>query len=244
MQAFGISDQGRVRRQNQDRFLVRQLPDGSVLLAVADGLGGAAAGDVAAQTVVDALTRLEPSDGPPEWLLALAVKTAENDIQKKILSDPKLAGMGSTATIVWVQNNFAVYAHIGDSRLYLWRNSVLSRITTDHTFLQDFLDDGSLTPEQARTHPFRNILDKCVGCDGSEPDTGSITLHEDDVLLLCTDGLFKELREADISVALASGATPQETATTLLNQALAAGGRDNITVVVMRLAAAELIQQF
>lgn len=144
--------------------------------------------------------------------------------------------MGSTATIVWVQNNFAVYAHIGDSRLYLWRNSVLSRITTDHTFLQDFLDDGSLTPEQARTHPFRNILDKCVGCDGSEPDTGSIALREGDALLLCTDGLFKELHEVAIAAVMALGATPQKTATTLLNQALAAGGRDNITVIVMQSA--------
>ncbi|KHK00356.1 PP2C family protein-serine/threonine phosphatase [Desulfovibrio sp. TomC] len=235
MQAFGASDQGRVRRQNQDRFLVRQLPDGSMLLAVADGLGGQAGGDVAAQAVVDALVRLEPGDGPPEWLLALAVETAATDIQEKTLADPKLAGMGSTATVVWVQNNFAVYAHIGDSRLYLWRNGVLSRITTDHTFLQDFLDDGSLTPEQIKDHPFRNILDKCVGCDGSEPDTGSLALHEGDALLLCTDGLFKELHEADIAAIMASGATPQETATTLLNQALAAGGRDNITVVMLRL---------
>lgn len=236
MHVFGASNQGRVRRQNQDRFLVRQLLDGSILLAVADGLGGAAAGDVAAQTVVDALTCLEPSGGPPEWLLALAVETTENDIQEKTLSDPKLAGMGSTATIVWVRNRFAVYAHIGDSRFYLWRNGVLSRITTDHTFLQDFLGDGSLTPEQARTHPFRNILDKCVGCGGSEPDTGSIALREGDALLLCTDGLFKELHEADIAAVMALGATPQETATSLLNQALAAGGRDNVTVVVLRLA--------
>ncbi len=214
--------------------MVRQLPDGTMLLAVADGLGGQAGGDVAAQAVVDALARLEPSGGPPEWLLTLAVETAEHDIREKTLADSRLEGMGSTATVAWVQNGFAVYAHIGDSRLYLWHNGVLSRITTDHTFLQDLLDDGSLTPEQARSHPLRNILDKCVGCEESEPDTGSIVLCEGDALLLCTDGLFKELTEEDIATVLASDETPQRTVTTLIDQALAAGGRDNITAVVLR----------
>lgn len=234
MQAFGASDQGRVRRQNQDRFLVKEFPDGSMLLAVADGLGGQAGGDVAAQAVVDALARLEPGGGPPEWLLALAVETAEDDIREKTLADPRLEGMGSTATVAWIQNGFAVYAHIGDSRLYLWRNGNLSRITFDHTFLQTFLDDGSLTPEQARNHPFRNMLDKCVGCGESAPDTGSFPVRENDALLLCTDGLFKELTEEDIATVMASGGTPQQAVTRLINQALAAGGRDNITVVVVR----------
>ncbi|EHJ45923.1 protein serine/threonine phosphatase (plasmid) [Solidesulfovibrio carbinoliphilus subsp. oakridgensis] len=234
MQAFGASDQGRVRRQNQDRFLVKEFPDGSMLLAVADGLGGQAGGDVAAQAVVDALARLEPDGGSSECLLALAVETAEHVIREKTLIDPRLEGMGSTATVAWVQDGFAVYAHLGDSRLYLWRKDILSQITTDHTFLQDFLDDGSITPEQAKTHPFRNILEKCVGCAGSEPDTGSIVLHEGDTLILCTDGLFKELQEADIATVMASNGTTQQMATTLLNQALAAGGRDNTTVIVMQ----------
>lgn len=230
------TDAGLKRSRNEDRHLIRETGENSILLAVADGMGGEARGDVAAQTVIDVLTDLAGREDVAAESLRAAVDTANEQLLRMVAKEPELEGMGTTATIVLVKEMVAHVAHVGDSRLYLFRDGALEQMTSDHAFLQTFLDDGSMTPEEVSKHPFRNILDQCVGCPACAPDFKEFPVLPGDILLLTSDGLHKELDDRQIAQLLGSDAPLQSRVAGLVDAALGVGGRDNITAVAAAFA--------
>ncbi|MFO8031861.1 MAG: protein phosphatase 2C domain-containing protein [Desulfohalobiaceae bacterium] len=182
--------------------------------------------------LINALQTPIASKARNEHDLAQLLLQAGSSIRRKAEAEPELEGMGTTGTIALICRATLFWAHVGDSRLYLARQERLMQISRDHTFIQDLLDDGTLSHEKAREHPLRNMLDQCVGCGSLQPDSGRISLQARDKLLLCSDGLTLHVLEQEIQNSLQSESARQ-TAEDLLNLALQAGGRDNITVLVV-----------
>lgn len=234
VEVFAATDIGPKRKRNEDRSLVRHLDGGGLLAAVADGMGGAAGGDVAAQISMDVLGALDLSGEAVADLLADALKAAGRAIVKRAAKTPALEGMGTTTTAVVVRGSTAYWVHVGDSRLYHLRGGILRQVSVDHSFLQTFLDDGSMTPEEVEKHPFRHVLDQCVGCSECSPDAGILELLPGDVLLLTTDGLHKVLSDKAIIDCLRPQLPLEAGVTKLIAAALAGGGTDNVTVVALR----------
>ncbi|MFW5735192.1 MAG: PP2C family protein-serine/threonine phosphatase [Oceanidesulfovibrio sp.] len=237
MRYTAASHVGEVRAVNEDRYLVRELDEGrALLLAVSDGMGGEAAGDLAAETVVDYMEDVEAWRlGDPD-MLAGHVREVNELIHKLVQDNPDLAGMGATLTAAHVSNTHAAWVHVGDSRLYLLRAGELSRITRDQRFIQEFIDTGEITEEQARHHPLRSMLDQSVGSPEVEPATGAFDLLAGDVLLICSDGLHDMVSEQEIAKRLAALQTDspdlEGCAHGLVEAARNAGGQDNITLVL------------
>lgn len=222
------------RSRNEDRYLIKPLPrNQAILLAVADGMGGEAGGDISAQIVVDALKDYQIASGISAQNLTDILVNAGKKIIRRAEAETELDGMGTTATVAVVQNGRVFWSHVGDSRLYLFRNDRLTQITRDHTFLQELVDDGTLSQFDADRHPLRNMLDQCVGCSHLVPDSGTFRLKPDDILLLCSDGLTRHVPENKIKTILQKhdiSSVPEQ----LVRMALEAGGQDNVTVVVMK----------
>lgn len=228
--AFGVTHVGHKRKRNEDRFIIRILDGGGALLGVSDGMGGEAGGDKAAEMTIQVLDAYDFGPKPQSRDMAAALHQAERRIQDFKRGKPDLKGMGATATVALAAGGKAFWAHSGDSRLYLLRGGELTQITKDHTFVQDLIEDGTLTLEQAKAHPLRNMLDQCVGCGSLDPDEGEIELEPGDRLLICSDGLNKHLPDETIREVLGRGGV-RDAADELVRLALDAGGRDNITVV-------------
>jgi protein phosphatase len=220
---------GLVREHNEDAGFA-----GPYLQLVADGVGGAAAGEVASATttyVVTALAMGRPDvDGPT--LLAEAVATAHRELQRGTEADDRRQGMATTLTAVLVRDDRVTLVHVGDSRAYLLRGGELARLSTDQTLVQLLVDRGDLRPDQVATHPFRNVVLRSVnGDEPVEPALEELDLTVGDRVLLCSDGLTDFVPEAEIVGALGS-VDPDEAAASLVDLALAAGGRDNVTCLV------------
>jgi len=227
------SHTGHKRKTNQDRFLVREIQDSQrVLLAVADGMGGEAGGDIAAQMVIDDLDTVPTGPGGFEHDLNQILLKTNEKIRQRTKEIPVLEGMGTTATVVVVGKDTAYWSHVGDSRLYHFHTGTLTQITTDHTFVQDLVADGSLSQEEADRHPLRNVLDQCVGCGSLKSESGQFKIMTGDRLLLCSDGLIKHVSDDSMKTVLEQG-NARQAVQELLDQALNAGGKDNVTVVVM-----------
>ncbi|MBK9179852.1 MAG: Stp1/IreP family PP2C-type Ser/Thr phosphatase [Acidimicrobiales bacterium] len=225
---------GRVRAVNQDGALTAER-----LFAVADGMGGHAAGEVASQTALQVLAA--GFDEPTAGRFLDGVEAANRAVYEKALADPELAGMGTTLVAVALVDGAGgagphlVLANIGDSRAYLLeRDGSLGRLTVDHSLVEEMVHDGRLTADEARVHPHRNILTRALGIDPDVPiDVWELTAHTGDRYLLCSDGLFNELDDDRIAATLRRLAEPTEAADELVRLANAAGGRDNITAVVV-----------
>lgn len=235
----GRSDVGRRRQVNEDSLLVRPP-----VFAVADGMGGHAAGDRASAAVVDRLGALkaEPSTGYLEiGRLDAALHAAADDIDDLAAHIPVGAGTtvtGAVLALVDDEPTFIVF-NIGDSRVYLWDENEFRRVTTDHSVVQEMVDAGLLRAEDAENHPESNVITRAVGFrEAPRPDLSRLPLRPGMRLLLCSDGLTKEVADADIRRHLAAGRSAAETADELMDAALAAGGRDNVTVVVIDVMAA------
>jgi PPM family protein phosphatase len=227
---WGKSHIGYRRKNNEDRFLIQELSH-IVILAVADGLGGGVGGEIAAQHVIDAFRNTEFSKDHLEKDLGDALSEAEKQISHNVKRTPDLYGMGSTVTTAAVYQNKVAWIHVGDSRMYLLHDNKIKQITRDHTFLQDLIDDGTLTPQQAKVHALKDMLDQCVGSEEVEPDQGVFTVEKNDRLMICSDGLTKHLSDLQIESILTI--TPiQEAGRQLIREALRMGGTDNITVIV------------
>lgn len=227
-----ISDVGRVRKDNQDSGYV-----GPWLLAVCDGVGGAARGDIASSTAVRSLQRLDqpPSDDPNHDLLARvagALHRAHDRIGELVDEDPALDGTSTTATVALFDGSRIGVGHIGDSRGYLFRDGELTQLTSDHTFVQSLIDDGRITEAEARVHPHRNLILKAIdGVHEAEPDLFVIELAAGDRLLLCSDGASGVLDSGRLADILSTG-SPEYAAVELVRASLEAGSTDNVTCVV------------
>lgn len=226
-----LTDTGRARRANEDHFLVR-----APLFVVADGMGGAQAGEVAsrlaAETFADGL-----GDGDSlERRLAARVEDANRRIHRRAREDRARAGMGTTLTAVYVDDEELVVAHVGDSRAYLWRDGELTRLTRDHSLVDELVRRGKLTEEEAAEHPQRSIITRALGPEPDvEVDTRTYRGRDGDVLLLCSDGLTSMISEDDVAALLRDATDLDAAARALVDAANDAGGRDNITVVLARL---------
>ncbi len=230
---FAATHIGRVRKANEDRYLIKKLDDGVVLLAVADGLGGEAAGDYAAEIVRSRLAGInQVARGEEQQQLETLVKAADLAVYDEATKNADLEGMGTTLVCVLLRDALVHWVHVGDSRLYVLRDRQLTKVTKDQTFARFLVEEGEITPEQVPTHYSRHVLDQTVGCGICEPETGRLEFKAEDLLILTTDGLHDKIAaEAMISILLAE--TGLETkAKSLVAAALAAGGKDNITIVI------------
>ncbi|MGY1690162.1 PP2C family protein-serine/threonine phosphatase [Geodermatophilus sp. SYSU D01105] len=222
------SDRGLVRGNNQDSVYA-----GPRLLAVADGMGGHAAGDVASKVVIAALEHLDDDAPSGDMLQALraAVFDGSEHLREVIRESPQLEGMGTTLTAVLFAGGRLALCHIGDSRAYLLRDGVLTQITHDDTFVQTLIDDGRITPEEANHHPQRSLLLRALNGQEVDPDLSMREARAGDRYLLCSDGLSGVVSEETLAEAL-KDPDPQSTADRLIELALRSGGPDNITVIV------------
>ncbi|MBK8726516.1 MAG: serine/threonine-protein phosphatase [Holophagaceae bacterium] len=258
-----LTHPGRVRKNNEDAYLVNAL-DGEepqvsgplrsrtickngLLAAVADGMGGAAAGEVASREGLAAVAvylfghwgRL-PEAEVSEPLLIEALRGAVEEASKAVLrwsdDDRTARGMGSTLTSTLIWNGCAYLAQIGDSRAYLFRRGELVQLTTDQTLVHEMITAGSLTPEQARVHPQRNMITQALGCPTPIiPVLGKVALRRGDRLLICSDGLHGEVDDGRLQAILAQAFSPRRTLELMLEEALKNGGRDNITALLLAL---------
>ena len=226
------TDTGHQRATNEDSHLER-----APVFVVADGMGGAQAGEVASQLAVTQFTdELPGEDGDrAEQRLALAVRKANAEIHALSETDARRAGMGTTLTAAYVGRGEVSFAHVGDSRAYRLRRGELERITEDHSLVEELLRQGRLTEEEAEEHPQRSIITRALGPEPEvEVDTVTVAAEDGDVYLLCSDGLTSMVGEAAIGAILRSAPDITAAAEQLVAAALDAGGRDNVTVVLFR----------
>ena len=233
-QAFR-SDTGRQRTANEDSLYAR-----APMFAVADGMGGAQAGEVASQIAADAFEPAERGQESAEAFLRSIAETANERIHNFALSDSSVQGMGTTLTAALVDGNEVSFAHVGDSRAYLFRNGELKLLTSDHSLVEELRRQGRLTEAQAEDHPQRSIITRALGPEsGVEVDTLTVSGRPGDIYLLCSDGLTTMVKDDGIAETLAMSENLDQAMTTLVRAANEAGGRDNITVVAFSLEDAE-----
>ena len=233
LEPFGVTDAGKVRRNNEDALLVGEGED-ETLLVVADGIGGFEAGEVASSIAVEVLRDLRPDR---------SFKTAIAEANRRILAagrtDEKLSGMGTTVVAIRFggtqREPQAEVAHVGDSRAYLVRGGEMNPITEDHSLVAELVRSGDLTRDQAAEHPQKNLITRALGADEEvDVDTTVLPIEAGDRVLLCSDGLSDMVSEARISeILLEASEDPERAARSLLSAALDAGGNDNITVIVI-----------
>jgi len=226
------TDTGRQRSANEDSLFVR-----APVFVVADGMGGAQAGEVASKAAADSFDRELPA-GPPERVLEETIEAANRTIHEHARNDPDLAGMGTTitATIVDPEAEEVAIGHVGDSRAYRLRAGKLERLTRDHSLVEEMRRKGQLTDAQAEDHPQRSIITRALG---PEPevvvDLQTVPAQAGDVFLVCSDGLTTMLGDEQIARLLSRATSMQSAVRALVDEANRAGGRDNITVVAFRL---------
>lgn len=227
-----VSDVGRVRRDNQDSGYA-----GPWLLAVCDGVGGAARGDLASATAIGQLRRLDqpPTSDSPEELLARiagAVHRAHDRLVELVDEDPALSGTSTTASLLVFDGLRVGVGHVGDSRAYLFRDGAIRQLTDDHTFVQTLIDEGRITEAEAKVHPHRNLILRAIDAvSDSEPDLFVLDISVGDRLLVCSDGASGVLDEGRLADILSTG-SPEYAAVELVRASLEAGSTDNVTCVV------------
>jgi len=235
LKAGSATDVGLARQINEDR-----LHAGPRVFVVADGMGGHAGGEIAAELAVEQIVSMLEIPGTPvdARQLAQAVHLANHVIWATAEEQPELRGMGTTLVAALItdppsQGHLAL-AHIGDSRVYLERSGRLLQLTNDHSVAQEMVRQGTLTPQAAASHPKRHMLTRALGVGPTaQVDVAELELIDGDRVLLCSDGLTNELGDEEISKILQSNADPQMAADQLVSSAVRAGGRDNVTVVVI-----------
>jgi len=238
----GLSDSGKVRDHNEDAWAA--YPSAGLFL-VADGMGGQAAGDLAAQTVVATLPELlrpaieeNIAFADPEMLAVVvqAICDLSNTIYEQSHDEPGLDGMGATVVVAFVKDDKALLAHVGDSRAYLLREDHFTQLTTDHSLVQLLVETEELAMKDAKGHPASGQLTRFVGMEGELlPDATILDLQAGDRLLLCTDGLSDMIDDEQIGLVLRGSAPPKKICENLVEVANAAGGQDNVTVIVIEI---------
>ena len=238
----GRTDVGVIRSGNEDNYLM--VPDRGVFI-VADGMGGHAAGEVASEMAVRIIAdELKNVVGRPDAEAAErvreAIQHANGAIFNRTLSEQDKRGMGTTATVMLINGMHYLIGQVGDSRAYVLRDKKLAQLTKDHSYVQEQVDAGYLTPEQARTHPYSNVITRCVGANSDVlPDVYAGTLREGDVFLLASDGPTGMLEDHDLLDILNGANAPARMVDSLIAQANHRGGLDNITAIIVRIDAVE-----
>ncbi len=224
---------GLVRAGNEDS--VHPTIDGSiaepVVVAVADGMGGAVAGEVASRVAIEAAVAADPA---ADLTPGDRVRLGNQAVVGAVEDDYTLSGMGTTLTLaLFTPDGKASIAHVGDSRMYLFREGELRQLTRDHTLVADLVALGQITAEQAETHPRRNLVTRVIGTPDAEPDEFEVDLRAGDRIVICSDGLNSMLRDTEIAAHLEEAESPSAAAWSLVEAANAAGGTDNTTVAVV-----------
>src|SRR5262245_43896180 len=231
--ATGLTDPGRRRLRNEDAFICEPP-----LFAVADGMGGARAGEIAAGLAAAALEEAGSETRGTEGVVAL-ITEANRRIWERSLADPQTAGMGTTVTAALVDASTGTVGigHVGDSRAYLLRGDELEQLTTDHSLVAELVQSGVLTPEEAERHPQRSAITRALGTEPSvEVDTFTVQAEPGDLFLVCSDGLPVMVSDDEILAAVeGAGREPSQAADALVAAANARGGEDNVTVVLFEL---------
>lgn len=227
--SWGVrSDVGLVRSHNEDSFLLR-----TPLFAVCDGMGGHAAGEVASSIAVETIGEKAPANAD-DALLGAAVESANLAIIEGASTGKGKVGMGCTASVVLIEGSKMAVAHVGDSRVYLLRHGTLVRVTHDHSYVEELVDSGQITADEARVHPSRSVITRALGSDPDMyADHFSLEVNDEDRIIVCSDGLSSMITDADIEALSVSSVTPQQAADNLVSAALTAGGADNVTVIVV-----------
>ena len=235
MKVYAMSDVGRVRPINEDSFY---LPEpGERFCAVADGMGGHNAGEVASALAVRVFSEeMRAARKPNGHVLREAVESANREVYREASRDDSKSGMGTTFTALSEDKKGVYIAHVGDSRAYLVRNGAIMRVTMDHTLVEEMVMQGLITVREAKVHPKRNYITRALGTGKEvEVDLIQLDVRPGDVFLLCTDGLSNALDDRALLETMISDLTWQEKAAALVRQALEAGGHDNITAMIVTL---------
>ena len=223
---------GHALQKNEDRFFIKTLKDKSILCAVADGLSGESKGDFASELVINNLSGIDEfsyTDFTRE-LSDIALRI-DRLIHKKSERSSNLSGTGSTMVGILLKNSHAYWVHVGDSRLYLFRDNSLIQLTEDQTRARFLLKEGEITAKQYPIHHSRQIMDQYLGCGFCEPETGSFILKPKDIIIISTDGLHKSIDDDAILSAIRTSGDIDAIVRSLENSALQNGGEDNITVI-------------
>lgn len=227
-----ISDKGKSRKDNEDFFLTQRD-----LFIVADGMGGHKAGDVASKlavTTINKLYRSLRSKADKNLAIEHFFKEANRAVTERAARVSAEHGMGTTLTLMLVEDKKAYFGHIGDSRAYLLRDRELQQLTSDHSLVADMVQEGHITEEEAREHPYRNVITKALGSEESiNPDIFSIKTQNNDLILICSDGLTAMVSDEEIESVLNSGVILKDICSTLIKKANDKGGIDNITAVIV-----------
>jgi PPM family protein phosphatase len=237
MEYYGASERGIIRENNEDYLHVEEG-----LFIVADGMGGHRAGEVASSLSVEFFlkafedSRKGISDETARKALLDSITSANYKVYKRSLNNPDYYGMGTTFTACLIIVNKAHFVHVGDSRAYLYRNSSLELLTSDHTFVGEMFRRGEITYEETFDHPQRNYLTNVLGvAEDIRPDYISFDVEKDDKLLICSDGLNSMLRDNEIAEALKKYTDISKSVKNLIKSAIKKGGNDNITVIIVKI---------
>jgi protein phosphatase len=231
----GRTDVGRQRTANEDSLVVRPP-----LFAVADGMGGAKAGEVASAVAVEAVEQAQESGDPTEAQLAGIVRDANRRIYDLAVADESRRGMGTTLTLAKVDGDEVSLAHVGDSRAYRMREGELTQLTRDHSLVAELERSGQITAEAAEHHPQRSIITRALGPEPDvQVDTYTLATRDGDVFLICSDGLTSMISDDEVAAIMRSASSLDEAAGELVLAANQSGGKDNITVILFRLGEGE-----
>lgn len=237
---FAKTDIGKVRDINQDYYYISSPEDMVQLCILADGMGGYKGGEIASRLateatkkyILDNFDKIEKQKNEILELLNNAIQYANMVVYEKSKEEKDLEGMGTTLEVFLIYNSKAYTGHIGDSRVYRIRKGVMRKLTKDHSYVQQLIEDGKITREEANTHPKKNMLTKALGCTAYiEPDLRARNFEPGDIFMMCSDGLTNMVTEAQIFDIVTD--RPDKAPTSLIEKANEAGGYDNITVVII-----------
>jgi protein phosphatase len=240
MKIYSKTDVGRRRTANQDAFYVGEFEGGAAFAVVCDGMGGAKGGNVASEKAATLISEYIIKSYSPkmnsnaiEKLMRAAVESANTEIYDMAKSDEEYEGMGTTAVVVFVRDNLAHIVHVGDSRAYFIGANEIEQLTTDHSMVQAMVRNGEISPQEAKTHPKKNIITRAIGVEPMVMSDYNIVLKPDNTaILICTDGLTNHVDEADIFKTV-KNTEAENCVSKLVNMANEAGGSDNITAVLI-----------
>lgn len=232
MRVYCATDVGSVRSVNEDSYYMPSNEQS--FMAVADGMGGHQAGEVASRMAIRVLSEiLSKEKEPSEDRLRYAYNKANRDVYFESERDAAKRGMGTTMTTLWFSSDSVLMAHIGDSRAYRLRDKKITRASVDHSYVEELVRSGAITPEKALTHPQRNVITRCIGpWPRIETDIEKFDFRDGDVWLLCTDGLTRYVTDDEIELTLNSDIAWNEKVGALMNAAIQRGGADNVTVLI------------